>query len=51
MCYKDDVTIPVSWATISQRNNTFYVATHFDANIHYVAVVLDEQNYISTSLH
>ena len=30
-------------------NNTFYFALRFDANIHYVAVVLDEQNYNSTS--
>ena len=49
VCYVDDVTIPVSWATVSQRNNTFYFATHFDGNIHYFAIVLDEQNYNSTS--
>jgi hypothetical protein len=49
VCYIDDITIPVSWATVSYRNNGFYFALQFDGSIHWFSIVLDEQNYNSMS--
>jgi hypothetical protein len=49
VCYIDDITLPVSWATISTRNNTFYFSVKFDSFTRYFAVVLDGTNHNALS--
>ena len=49
VCYIDDITLPVSWATISARNDTLYFSVNFEASTRYFAIVLNEQNYNAAS--
>ena len=49
VCYIDDITLPVSWATISARNDTFYFSIKFEASTRFFAIVLDAQTYNAVS--
>ena len=49
VCYIDDITVPVSWATVSARNDTFYFSIKFEATTRFFAIVLDEKNYNAIS--
>ena len=44
VCYIDDITLPVSWATSSARNATLYFSVKFESSTYYFALVLDEKN-------
>jgi len=45
VCYVDDVSIPVSWPTIGDRNNKFYFSVNFDDFTYWFDVTLDTKNY------
>ena len=49
VCYIDDITLPVSWATISARNDTLYLSVTFEAITRFFAIVLDEKNHNAVS--
>ena len=45
VCYIDDIVIPVSWNTISERNQMLYLAIKIDDVISTVTITFDVGNY------
>ena len=45
VCYINDIAIPVSWSTISSRNNKLYFSVDADDVIHWFKIEMDDQNY------
>jgi len=50
VCYIDDVSIPVSWPTIGDRNNKLYYRVSFDGNDYWFVVALETENHNGVSL-
>ena len=49
VCYISDVAIPVSWATIGERNNKLYLSVEFEDRTYWMYLVLLEKNYNGVS--
>ena len=49
VCYINDIAIPVSWATVSSRNDKLYFRVIYDGFDHFHVATLDQKNYNGAS--